>query len=319
MDKSNSIPKMYISYARGNLKKSGVKKIAYIIKSLLLSPLAWSIAYIISTPGLLFRRLCAQIGVRLIFTSHDFKNAFFLLFSPMDSVRYFEFDFAWHAIKKTPIQSYLDISSPRLFPLMVLYKNKNLVADLNNPDQQDLQLTKSLAKSIGIDSRCNFHDSLIDDIHLSNSQFDVITSLSVIEHIVDDKKAIQKMWDLLRPGGRLIISVPCSAVASEEYINIDTYKLLIPDENGYIFWQRYYSEELLKSNIYSITGEPYSCIIYGEKEEGSYFKNVKRKREDPYYPLWFEPVMMGLEYAYKNSISELPGVGVVAMEFIKKV
>lgn len=39
-------------------------------------------------------------------------------------------------------------------------------------------------------------------------KFDYIICLEVIEHIEDDKKALKKMFNLLKPSGKLIISIP---------------------------------------------------------------------------------------------------------------
>jgi SAM-dependent methyltransferase len=143
--------------------------------------------------------------------------------------------------------------------------------------------------------------------------------MSVIEHIPDDTDAIQKMWDLLKPGGILLISIPCSTQASEEYTNLNVYELINKDENGFVFWQRYYSEELIKQRIYCITGMPRRVQIYGEKKAGNYHQNVVSKRSDPFYPYWREPFMMGCEYEFKEKFADLPGMGVIAMEFVKPV
>jgi hypothetical protein len=125
------------------------------------------------------------------------------------------------------------------------------------------------------------------------------------------------MWDLVRPGGVLLISVPCAAKASEEYINLNEYELIDTDENGFVFWQRYYDEELIRQRIFSITGQPHRYQIYGERQANSYHNNATRKRTDPFYPYWREPFMMGLQYEFKDQFSELPGIGVIAMEFVK--
>ena len=111
--------------------------------------------------------------------------------------------------------------------------------------------------------------------------------------------------------------MPCAAKASEEYINLDEYGLFDKDEKGFVYWQRYYDDALMRQQIFSVTGEPTRLEIYGEKRAGSYDLNVTGKREDPMYPYWKEPFMMGIEYEYKNSISELCGMGVAAMEFVK--
>ena len=72
----------------------------------------------------------------------------------------------------------------------------------------------------------------------AENSFDLITSMSVVEHIPDDKGAIQKMWHLLKPGGVLLLSVPCAVNASEEYTNLNDYELIDKNENGFVFWQR---------------------------------------------------------------------------------
>ncbi len=293
------------------------RKIWHGLKSALLFPFFLTVAYFNGVPGLLFRIKCMQMGFRVLFKGASLKLVYNLLVAPMDSVRYFEFNFMSNAFKDIKIDKYLDVSSPRLFPLISLDNNKSLFADLINPDKSDLPLTVALAKSFSVDDRCRFYPNLIEDAALEASSYDVVTSISVVEHIPDDQSAIKKMWDLVRPGGKLLISVPCAVEASEEYINLNQYELIAPDENGFVFWQRYYDEELIRQRIFSITGEPSFYEIYAEKKSGNYDKNVIEKRTNPFYPYWREPYMMGVEYEYKKSIADMPGIGVIAMEFIK--
>lgn len=175
-----------------------------------------------------------------------------------------------------------------------------------------------MAETLGLRGRCRFHSELINDVPLSPSSFDLITSMSVIEHISDDKGAIQKMWELLKPGGRLLITLPCAASAYEEYMNCNDYELNHMGDDGYIFFQRYYDEKLIQERIFSITGKPFRVEIYAEKQAGSYQKNETEKRVNPFYPSWRAPFDMGAEYEYKKQLSDLPGIGVIAFDFIKK-
>lgn len=200
---------------------------------------------------------------------------------------------------------------------MIASRVKSLIVDLINPDKKDLPVTISFANSFGVADRCRFYGSLIEEAPLKPNSFDLITSMSVVEHIPDDKGAIQKIWDLLKPGGVLLISIPCASKASEEYTNLNDYGLIDTDESGFVFWQRYYDEELIRQRIYSITGLPRRFQIYGEKKAGSYQKNVSQKRSNPFYPYWREPLMMGLEYEFKERWIDLNGMGVIAMEFVK--
>lgn len=258
-------------------------------------------------------------GLRLLLRKGDLVGGYGLIVAPLDSVRYFEFDFMWRMVKKMNIRSYLDVSSPRLLPLMVAGRAGDLMVDLINPDRNDLPATIALASAFGAADKCRFHACLIEEASLEPNSFDLITSMSVIEHIPDDKGAIQKMWNLLKPGGVLMISVPCAAKASEEYTNLNDYELIDTDENGFVFWQRYYDEELIQQNIYSITGLPRCIQIYAEKKAGSYNQNVTQKRSDPYYPYWREPLIMGMQYEFRDRLADLPGMGVIAMEFVKPI
>ena len=147
--------------------------------------------------------------------------------------------------------------------------------------------------------------------------FDLITSISVVEHIPDDTQAIRTIWHSLRPGGRLLLTVPCSSQAQEEYIDRNEYGLLNANEEGFFFFQRYYDQKHLRRNIFSITGEPIRFSIYGEKKPGHYRKNYLEKLANPNYAYWREPYMMGREYRYFESVDQLPGIGVIGMEFVK--
>jgi SAM-dependent methyltransferase len=285
-----------------------------------LSPIYWLLAYYYRVPGLQFRGQCAMLGLRLLLNRKGpiaYSTIYSFFFWPMDSVRYFEFDFMWRALANTTIQHYLDVSSPRMLPTLLLLRQRTLSAELLNPDSKDLTLTTALIKASGLSDLCHFHNCLIGEAPFAPESFDVITSISVVEHIPQDTQAIRKMWAMLKRGGRLLLSVPCAAETSEEYINQNEYGVLEPDKSGFVFWQRFYDQPLLQERIFSITGQPHRKIVYGEKKAGTIIENMRRKRADPKYPAWREPYMMGQEYGCFKSISDLPGQGVIAMEFVK--
>jgi SAM-dependent methyltransferase len=285
-----------------------------------LSPIYCLLALHERGPGLAFRWDSAVLALRLLrrrTRQISIADVCRLLVFPMDSVRYFEFTFVWDALSNHPVCSYLDVSSPRLFPLMLVMKNHQLHADLINPDPQDLTVTDNLAKSLNLEKRCDFHNCLISAAPFEPGSFEVVTSISVVEHIPADKEAIRKMWGLVKPGGRLLLTVPCAAEAVDEFIDRNEYGVLEPDEDGLFFFQRFYDEQLLSDNIFSVTGEPHRHSVYGEKAPGTYHSNQRSKMADPEYPSWREPYMMATDYGYFNSVGHLPGVGVIGMEFVK--
>jgi SAM-dependent methyltransferase len=246
-----------------------------------------------------------------------FKSIFLLLFYPLDSTRHFEQDFAWRFTNSQPLVNYLDVSSPRMTFSLLLRKHPQLRAELINPDKADLAETEMLLRAAGLLPRCRLHGCLIGEAPFVPASFDLITCISVLEHIPNDSDAVRFMWRLLKPGGRLILTVPCAATTSEQYIDRDEYGLY-GNESQQVFWQRFYDETLLNERVIAITGTPKRKEIYGERSSGLFLRMAERKRKDRYYPFWREPYMTALEYSFFNSLAELPGEGVIAMEFVKQ-
>ena len=117
-----------------------------------LAPLYWLLAHLYRGPGLQFRWRCAILGMHLLCrpnTPVPYSTIVMLLFWPIDSVRYFEFDFMWRALLEASFHNYLDISSPRLFPIMLLRKHPDVDAELVNPDKADLRSTATLVDACG--------------------------------------------------------------------------------------------------------------------------------------------------------------------------
>lgn len=285
-----------------------------------LTPAYWLLAHLYRTPGLRFRLDCTLLALRLLFGRQEFVSRTDirrLLFLPMDSTRYFEFAFAWDGVSKLSPVRYLDVSSPHAFPIVLLLKRPSLRGELLNPDVSDLASTTNLVKALGLGDRCGLKSCLIDAAPFEPESFDVITSISVVEHILQDTEAIRKMWGLLKPGGRLLLTLPCAAAAAERYNNRNEYGLVTPDAEGNFFFYRLYDERSLEERIFSVTGPPRRRSIYGERSCGILLRNLDRKMADPLYPYWEEPFMMGRDFHYFESLGDLPGDGVIGLEFEK--
>jgi SAM-dependent methyltransferase len=300
-------------------KRTTLGAVLHAAKGVLLGPTYWGLAALYATPGLHFRKGSFALGLRALIGQRTLSLAsvFHLLFMPMESTRYFEFDFTRRALAGRALYRYLDVSSPRLLPISLLSAHPSIEGDLINPNRDDLDETRRVLESTGIGPRYRLHPCLIADAPFEAETFDVITSISVLEHIPDDLDAIRCMWSLLRPGGALVLTVPCMAGAAEQYIDQDPWGLLSKDSDGYVFWQRFYNKEWLEQKIFCVTGAPVLSAVYGEKMAGAMVRNSERKRSDPYYPYWREPYMMAKEFQYFDQLEDLPGEGVVGMLFVK--
>lgn len=310
-----------ILYSRLSRDPVSVRDSWYQLKQLTLPLLYWGAAHCLGTPGLAFQRLVMQRALKLrLAGAHRCAGYHEMVTLPLDSVRYFEFDFMWRSVGTLAAPgSYLDISSPRMFPLLLLQNNPRLRGDLVNPDLRDLEVTRALFDNCGLSGRCGFRGALAGELDLAPESYDIVTSISVLEHIPGrgDRAAVEVMWRLLKPGGRLLLSVPCAARAFEEHIDYDEYRLQAAGGKAFVFGQRFYHDALLQERIFTVTGPPARMGVYGEKRPGFSIENRNAKNSDPNYPCWREPYLMGKEFAHFAAIDQLPGWGVVAMEFRK--
>lgn len=289
------------------------------LKGNLLGPLYWLAALLAGGPGLAFHLKCSWLGLVAFTTRCMKRGSYNLMFLPMDSTRYFEFDEGWKRLGRLPFRRYLDVSSPRLLPFMLLRANRQATAEFINPDPNDIRDTEKFFNEFGIAGRCRFNGCTIAQADFEPASFDLVTCISVLEHIPSDREAVEQMWSLLAPGGRLVLTVPCMKLPLEQYISHNQYGVLGADSEGYTFWQRFYDGELLEKNVFSVTGRPEHAVFFGEKSYGLFFWNATMKRLfGARYPFWREPWMMATEYRYFQTIGEMPGEGVAYLEFVKK-
>lgn len=65
----------------------------------------------------------------------------------------------------------------------------------------------------------------ITDIPVDDDSFDVIICYHVLEHIMDDKKAISELVRVLREGGRLYVQTPFHDLPTDENVEYNTPEL----------------------------------------------------------------------------------------------
>lgn len=306
--------RIYLKSAAQSESMPLVQKTALRVMGLPLAPINYGIAKARGVPGMQFALECLSLGIQTL----PSPLAKYWLLPPVILTRYFEFDLAWRSLLDFPAQKYLDISSPYAFPILFLKKRKDLRADFVNPDKADLNTTKQLLRSAKQDSRCSFYDCLIQDAPLEAESFDIITSISVVEHIPENRQAIQKIWELLKPGGKLILTVPCAAESYEVHVNTNHYGLYDGDASGNYFLEYVYDDALLNEWIFSMTGLPTAKTVYGEKQKGWLHGEIVNRWNKKFWKYWREPNLMADNFKEYSSLSDLPGEGVISMEFIKR-
>jgi SAM-dependent methyltransferase len=280
----------------------------------------WLLAHYYFLPGLYFHRYSSLLGLSLAVKGRSrMPGGLFnhLLRGGFEATHYLEFDFFWKRLRhRHNLGDYLDVSSPRIFPVVLLHKRTFESATLINPDAKDLSATAELIRAAGLDRVCRTVARGVEDVGFRDESFDVITSVSTLQHVWKNSETVAAIWRYLRPGGTLLISLPCATDATEQHHQQPSHTTAVPPTGRPLFRQLYDSR-LIDERVFKIVGPPTRYMIYGETTAGSFGRRLSRKLSDPTYPHWREPLIMGREWRCFSSINELPGEGITALEFTK--
>ena len=240
--------------------------------------------------------------------------------NPVSSVRYFEFPFVVKAGNWKNAQCCLDISSPRLYLIYLVSKYPHLQLEILNPDKHDLEETASQLKTLNLLRQVNFVSYDATRLPYLDNSFDLVTSISVVEHISDkgDSLAMKEMWRVLKPGGKLIITIPCAKLYYEEWREKDVYQLGNNKKDDKYFFQRFYDKASIKLRLMDSIGlQPALVKVFGEKVPGTFDSYVQRWINLGIRETVKDSFYIAHNYKYFDDIDLLPGVGICGLAFEK--
>lgn len=241
-----------------------------------------------------------------------------LFINPISSIRYFEFNFVRKSLANFRIKNILDVSSPRAFGFFYAAHHPEISYTMINPDPLDRKETQIQLAAVDIP---NFHLAGGNAVRLpyKTKSFDVVISISVIEHIVGrgDTQAIEEMWRVLKPFGRLILTTHVIAKHRDEYRSRDQYNLQRHKKK--YFFQRMYDMKSLDKRIISVTKVKPSMIeIIGERENNWFDGYIQRWIKKELKETVWDPWYIMTKFKEYDSIKSLPGIGVIGLVFEKK-
>jgi len=144
-------------------------------------------------------------------------------------------------------------------------------------------------------------------------KFDLITSVSVVEHISPDQTLnfMSDIFLLLKPGGLCLLTFPCAHSEIIEYRAIDPYTTQRFDEKkGAYFFQKYFTPELVEREILPGFDEILASRIFGEGEKGQYWKYEASSAAVQSYSSSQDHKIVAKMFSEFRSMDQMPGVGV---------
>jgi SAM-dependent methyltransferase len=147
----------------------------------------------------------------------------------------------------------LDVGSPKM---LGLYLGVNTRAELTLTDISDLNVDEYRLMWRGLEGKAKgkVMFSLADarSLEFGDAEFDVVYSMSVIEHIEGeegDSRAIRELLRVLKPGGLLVLSVPFgNKYVEQKRIGFSGAARKTGDREAY-FFQRIYGEAAFQKRI----------------------------------------------------------------------
>jgi ubiquinone/menaquinone biosynthesis C-methylase UbiE len=89
-----------------------------------------------------------------------------------------------------------------------------------------------------------------DRLPFDDNSMDIVTMLAVLEHIEAEADILREIYRVLKPGGKLLLTVP--SVWSQPVLEFLSYRLKLVDESEIRDHKRYYDREKLHRSLVQI-------------------------------------------------------------------
>ncbi len=213
-------------------------------------------------------RFAYQVALRSIHRNHV-RHVARLLWEPCTYWRNLEVPEVLNQLQVIPAEKILDIGSPKLASLFLCYR---LGADVSATDLFPYFFDEysHYCRCLGSAPSGGIYRMEVQDgrnLAYSDSSFDKVFAISVIEHIEDDgdSRAMQEIARVLKPGGACTLTVPFDTAYRETTIRRQLYYKKHA-EGGAVFYQRHYDPQTLRSRLISPSGLQVRTIKYfGER------------------------------------------------------
>ena len=182
-------------------------------------------------------RTSVGLGARYLLRHGYLREAVIRIVVPLDPSRYLELPETRRELAARPGERVLDLASPKLLAVALARAGIDVTSIDQLPDEVDRwrRLTRDEA---------NLRFEVADGraLPFADDSFDRAYSISVLEHIPEggDEEALRELARVVKPGGRVVLTLPHAARAYEEYRDRPLYAEHHPSPDGRYFFQRWY-------------------------------------------------------------------------------
>jgi SAM-dependent methyltransferase len=147
----------------------------------------------------------------------------------------------------------LDVGSPKCFGIF-LASTQHCTVEMTDISPLNLDEYRTMWDAVLRRAKGNARFSLQDAraLKYQENSFDIVYSMSVLEHISGEKgdtTALSEMVRVLRPGGLLVFSVPFGSVYTEQWRNGFVAAVEERNDGAYHFFQRIYDPRSLEMRL----------------------------------------------------------------------
>jgi SAM-dependent methyltransferase len=175
------------------------------------------------------------LGLRYLLRHGYLREAVIRVLLPLEPSRYLELPQTWAALAAAPGERVLDLASPKLLAFALARAGLEVVSV--DRLATEIETWRRLARH----PRLRFEVADGRALPFPDASFDHAYSVSVLEHVQGDGAglALRELARVVRPGGRVVVTLPHAASAWEEWRDRPLYA---EGETGRAFFQLWYDD-----------------------------------------------------------------------------
>lgn len=204
----------------------------------------------------------------------NLKQMLRTIINPFDITRDVEFGYLLKALKNNNIRlgKILDVSSPFIMAYILSSRSQVIKTDINPSEREMIKEDSNL--------RFNLEDGT--QLSYQDNSFDLVYSISVIEHIYEKYvEAVKEMIRVLKPGGHLYLTFPVSDRHVEEWLDHRIYPEQFQRDGKAFFQYRFDRDDVtrLLNSLYNV--DLVDMSLYWEKKTGNYDRCIRWMQNKP--------------------------------------